>query len=325
MAPDARAMNLNRLDLATLSLFTLVVRTGSISQGAGLAHLAVGAASKRIADLEAAVGVALLERHSRGVRPTAAGQVLFERARGVLKEVEHLAADLSDYASGVVGVVRLWANTSAITQFLPRELNAFQALNPGIRIELEEQNSADIVLAVLDGRADFGIFADRTAAHGLDLLNYRSDRLVLVVPAGHPLQRRKAIRFAEVVDNDFVCLPRATSLSHRLHEETELLGRRLRVRIHVRSFDAMCQMVAAGMGVAVLPEAAIQPHLQSMHLRRIVLTDDWVHRQLLIGVRDAGTVPRPARLLIDHLCSGTTILGATATVDPRRAVAPSEG
>ena len=302
-------MNLHRLDLASLSLFTLVVRTGSISQGAALAHLAIGAASRRITDLEAAVGVTLLERHSRGV----------------LKEVEHLAADLSDYASGVVGVVRLWANTSAITQFLPRELSAFQARNPGIRIELEEQNSADIVLAVLDGRADFGIFADRTAAHGLDLLNYRSDRLVLVVPAGHPLQRRKAIRFAEVVDNEFVCLPRATSLSRRLHEETELLGRRLRVRIHVRSFDAMCQMVAAGMGVAVLPEAAIQPHLQSMHLRRIVLTDEWVHRQLLIGVRDAGTVTRPARLLIDHLCSGTTILGATATVEPRRAAARPKG
>jgi DNA-binding transcriptional LysR family regulator len=312
-------MNLHRLDLASLSLFTFVVRTGSISQGAALAHLAVGAASKRMADLEAAAGVTLLERHSRGVRPTAAGRVLFERARAVLKEVEHLAADLSDYASGVVGVVRLWANTSAITQFLPRELNAFQAANPGIRIELEEQNSADIVFAVLDGRADFGIFADRTAAHGLDLLNYRSDRLVLVVPAGHPLHRRKTLRFAEVAEDEFVCLPPTTSLSRRLHEETELLGRRLRVRIHVRSFDAMCQMVASGMGVAVLPEAAIAPHLQSMHLRRIVLTDDWVHRKLLIGVRDAATVPRPARLLIDHLCAGTTILGATAPVPPRRA------
>ena len=294
-------MNLQRLDLVSLSLFTLVVRTGSISQGAGLAHLAIGAASKRISDLEAAVGVALLERHSRGVRTTAAGQVLFERARSVLKEVEHLSADLSDYASGVVGTIRLWANTSAITQFLPRELSAFQAANPGIRIELEEQNSADIVHAVLDGRADLGIFADRTSAHGLQLLDYRRDRLVLVVPHGHPLQRRKAVPFAQVVDDDFVCLASTTSLSRRLHEETELLGRRLRVRIQVRSFDAMCLMVANGMGVAVLPEAAIAPHLQSMHLRRIVLTDAWVHRQLLIGVRDVETLARPVRALVDHL------------------------
>ena len=296
-------MNLQRLDLVSLSLYTLVVRTGSISKGAGLAHLAIGAASKRISDLEAAVGVALLERHSRGVRPTEAGQVLFERARGVLKEVEHLSADLSDYASGVVGTIRLWANTSAITQFLPRELSAFQAANPGIRIELEEQNSTDIVMAVLDGRADFGIFADRTSAHGLQLLDYRSDRLVLVVPNGHPLQRRKSVSFSQAVDDDFVCLASTTSLSRRLHEETELLGRRLRVRIQVRSFDAMCLMVANGMGVAVLPEAAIQPHLQSMHLKRIVLTDDWVHRKLLIGVRDVETIARPVRALVDHLCA----------------------
>ena len=296
-------MNLQRLDLVSLSLYTLVVRTGSISQGAGLAHLAIGAASKRISDLEAAVGVALLERHSRGVRPTEAGHVLFERARGVLKEVEHLSADLSDYASGVVGTIRLWANTSAITQFLPRELSAFHAANPGIRIELEEQNSTDIVMAVLDGRADFGIFADRTSAHGLQLLDYRSDRLVLVVPNGHPLQRRKSVSFSQAVDDDFVCLASTTSLSRRLHEETELLGRRLRVRIQVRSFDAMCLMVANGMGVAVLPEAAIQPHLQSMHLKRIVLTDDWVHRKLLIGVRDVETIARPVRALVDHLCA----------------------
>ena len=88
-------MNLQRLNLTTLSLFTLVVRTGSISQGAALAYLAVGAASKRITDLEAAFGVTLLERHSRGVRTTPAGQVLFDRARSVLQEVEHLSAELS--------------------------------------------------------------------------------------------------------------------------------------------------------------------------------------------------------------------------------------
>ena len=306
-------MNLHRLDLVSLSLFVLVVRTGSISQGAALSHLAVGAASKRITDLEAAIGVDLLERHSRGVKLTAAGHALHEHAKRILGDVDHLAAELSDHAAGIVGVVRLSANTSAIIQFLPADIAAFAAKNPGIRIELEEQNSADIVLAVLDGRADFGIFADRTAAHGLDLLNYRGDRLVLVVPDGHAMQRRKSVRFAEVVDEEFVCLPRTTSLSLRLHEETELLGRRLRVRIHVRSFDAMCQMVANGMGVAVLPEAAIQPHLKSMPLRRILLTDDWVHRQLLIGVRDATAVPRQARLLIDHLCASATV------VDPQSA------
>jgi DNA-binding transcriptional LysR family regulator len=294
-------MNLHRLDLVSLSLFNLVARSGSISRGAELAALAVGAASKRITDLEAAVGAPLLERHSRGVTLTVAGRALQGHAQRILGDVDQLAADLSDYASGLVGVVRLWANTSAVTQFLPQDIAAFVNANPGIRIELEEENSSETVLAVLDGRADLGIFADRTPAMGLHLLPYREDRLVLVVPRGHALARRRVLRFEEAVDYDFASLPRGTSLAQRLLAETEALGRRLKIRIHVRSFDAMCQMVAAGMGVAVLPRDAIQAQLKALPLRQIELSDDWASRRLLIGLRDAAAVPRHVRLLIDHL------------------------
>jgi DNA-binding transcriptional LysR family regulator len=100
---------------------------------------------------------------------------------------------------------------------------------------------------------------------------------------------------------DFVSLPRDTSLAQRLAAETSALGRRLRVRIHVRSFDAMCRMVAAGLGIAVLPEAAVQPHLASMGLTRLPLTDAWALRSLLLGARDLAAQPRPARLLMEHL------------------------
>ncbi|MBC7726024.1 MAG: LysR family transcriptional regulator, partial [Microbacteriaceae bacterium] len=183
-------MNLNRLDLVSLSLFNLVVRTGSISRGAELAHLAVGAASKRISDLEVALGAELLERHSRGVTLTLAGQALQRHAQRILADVDHLAADLSDHARGIVGVVRLVANTSAVTQFLPTDLARFIAAHAGIRIELDESDSREAVLAVIDGRAEIGIFAERTPSFGLQTVHYRSDRLVLVVPAGHPLAQR---------------------------------------------------------------------------------------------------------------------------------------
>jgi len=299
-------MNLHRLDLFSLSLFTLVVRTGSISKGAELSHLAVGAASKRIYDLEAALGAELLERHSRGVTLTLAGQALHRHAQRILSDVDHLAADLSDHAAGIVGAVSLWANTSAITQFLPREIASFVAANAGIRIELEERNSSEIVLAVLDGRADFGIFADRTPTLGLQTVSYRHDRLVLVVPPGHALADRESIRFDEALEFDFVSLSRDTSLAQRLQRETEALGKRLKLHIRVRSFDAMCQMVAAGLGVALLPDAAIAPHLRSMGLRKIDVTDDWVQRELLIGARDLTALPRPTRLLLDHLVSSAS-------------------
>ena len=294
-------MNLHRLDLVSLSLFTLAVRTGSISKGAGLAHLAVGAASKRISDLEGAVGVPLLERHSRGVTLTAAGTALQRHAQRILGDVDQLAADLSDHARGVLGVVRLWANTSAITQFLPAELAAFAITQPGIRIELNEADSHEVVLAVAENRADLGIFAERTPALGLHTRAYRVDRLVLVVPAGHALARRSRLAFAEAMDYDFVSLTGRTSLAQRLALESGHLGKPLRIRIRVRSFDAMCQMVAAGLGIAVLPDAAVQPHLRSMGLARIELADAWVDRELLICMRDPAALPRPVRLLLDHL------------------------
>lgn len=296
-----RLVNLHRLDLFSLSLFNLVARSGSISKGAELALLAVGAASKRITDLEAAVGVTLLERHSRGITLTVAGLALQRHAQRILSDVDQLVAELSDYASGMVGVVRLWANTSAVTQFLPLDISAFVHANPGIRIELEEEDSGEVVLAVLDGRADLGIFADRTPALGLQVMNYREDRLVLVVPRGHDLARRRSARFEEAIEYDFVCLSKGTSLAKRLLSETEALGRRLKMRIQVRSFDAMCLMVAAGMGIAILPREAIQPHVRSMNLRQIALEDTWASRRLLIGLRDVNVVPRPVRMLIDHL------------------------
>jgi DNA-binding transcriptional LysR family regulator len=294
-------MNLHRIDLVSLSLFSLVARTGSISRGAELAHLAVGAASKRISDLEDSVGAALFERHSRGVTLTPAGQALQRHAQRILADVDQLAADLSDHAAGVVGVVRLWANTSAVTQFLPTDLAAFIAAHPGIRIELHEKDSGDAVLAVLDGRADLGIFAERTPTLGLQMRPFRRDRLVLVVPRAHTLASRQRIAFADATEFEFVGLSQATSLAQRLALEAQAMGRSLRVRIHVRSFDAMCQMVAAGLGLAVLPDAAVQPHLKSMGLHRIELSDAWAERELLIGARDLAALERPARLLLDHL------------------------
>lgn len=296
-------MNLHRIDLVSLSLFNLVARTGSISQGAELAMLAVGAASKRITDLEAAFGVALLERHSRGVKLTNAGVALHQHVQRIFTDVDRMSADLSDHAKGLIGVVRLWANTSAITQFLPRDLATFTSQQPEIRIELTEADSHEVVLAILDGRADVGIFADRTPELGLHTTLYRRDRLVLVVPKNHPLAKRKKVAFAQAVEYDFVSLTQSTSLAKRLELESGHISKPLRIRIHVRSFDAMCQMVAAGLGIAVLPQVAAEPLVRALDLKKIDLSDAWIDRALLLGVRDLGALARPVRSLLDHLQS----------------------
>ena len=198
----------------------------------------------------------------------------------ILSNVDHLAAELSDYAAGIVGVVRLWANTSAIMQFLPardRCLRRDESGHPH-RARGAGQYRSRAWRCWTGGRTSASLPIARRRS-GCRSWTYREDRLVLVVPKGHPLASRKAIHFDEALDFDFVSLSEGTSLAQRLQLETEALGKRLKLRIQVRSFDAMCQMVAAGLGVAVLPDAAIQPHLRSMGLRKIDLRDAWVHRQ----------------------------------------------
>ncbi|VFR16836.1 Transcriptional regulators, LysR family [plant metagenome] len=294
-------MNLARFDLVTLALFVAVARQGSISAGARQSHLAVGAASKRISDLEAALGTPLLFRNAAGVELTDAGQACLAHAQRVLQEVEQMASLLSDYAEGVRGQVRIAANTSVITQFLPEDLARFMALHPAVRIQLEEMNSSDVVTAVLEKRADLGLFAERTPAEGLVSVRYRHDELVLITPPRHPLAVHASVSFADTLDFDYVGLSPATSLASRLEEESQRLAKAIRLRIQVRSFDAICRMVVATGGIGILPRIAAEPHARSMQVKLIGLSDEWARRDLLMGVRDPETLPVPARLLFAHL------------------------
>jgi len=294
-------MNLARIDLVTLALFVHVARHGSISAGARQAHLAVGAASKRISDLESALGTALLYRHAGGVDLTDAGQSCLRHAMRVLSEVDQLTGAMSDYAFGVKGSVRLYANTSAITQFLADDLAAFMQAHPAIQINLREENSATIVRALTENQADLGIFADRTASGDLLTHPYRSDRLVVVAPARHPLAKAQALRFEQTLDYDYVGLSENTSLALRLDEECTRMGKPLKLRIQVRGFDSICRMAASTGLIGVLPRLAAAPHAQSMRLSLIELTDEWARRELLIGARDTDLLSSAARLLLSHL------------------------
>jgi DNA-binding transcriptional LysR family regulator len=309
-------MNIARFDLVTLSLFIAVARQGSISAGARQSHLAIGAASKRISDMEIALGTPLLYRQASGVELTEAGHTFLHHASRVVNEMAQMAAAMSDYAFGVKGQVRLAANTSAITQFLADDVAAFMRAHPAIRISMEEENSANIVRAVIDNQADIGIFADRTPCAGLHTSHYRHDDLVLMVPANHPLSTYRHISFAETLAYDYVGLSPSTSLALRLHDESEKLGRPIKLRIQVRGFESICRMAVATQCIGILPRLAAEPHASSMQLALIPLTDDWARRNLLIGVRDVEGMTAAARLLLAHLQRDPSdVAGAGATDD----------
>ncbi|PMR69345.1 LysR family transcriptional regulator [Halomonas heilongjiangensis] len=292
---------MRRFDFVTLKLFVSVADEGRLTAAAAREHLALAAVSKRISDLEALVGTTLLYRRSRGVELTPAGQAFLHHARRILENLERLEAELSEYGEGVRGHVRIHSNTSAIIAFLPQDLSAFSRRYPQIKIDLQERVSGEVIAAVRDGLTDVGIFAGHVDAGDLQVLPYRNDRLVLMTPRDHPLAARDRICLHEATDFDFIGLQQDTSLQSLLHEQASRAGRTLRMRIQVRSFDAICRMIHHGMGVGVLPERTIYRDLRDLELCSIPLADPWARRELVIGVRRYETLPVIARHLVDHL------------------------
>jgi DNA-binding transcriptional LysR family regulator len=290
-----------RFDLVDLQLFVHVVDAGSITAGAARAHLALASASARLQGMEEALGVDLLVRGRRGVRATAPGRSLLQHARAVLQQVGRMHADLGQYARGLKGHVRLLCNTSAMTEFLPDALGAFMTAHPQIDIDLEERTSVEIVRSILRGAADLGVVADSADPGGLQTLPFRADRLVLVCAPGHPLARRRRLAFAEALEHDFIGLAKDSALQEHLAVHAAQAGKRLRARVRLRGFNAVCAMVARKLGVAVVPESAALRCQKTLALRRIVLSDPWAARQLTLCMRRYADLPRHARQLVDHL------------------------
>ncbi|MEX3933660.1 LysR family transcriptional regulator [Paraburkholderia phymatum] len=292
-----------RLDLTTLQLFIAVYEEGTLTRAAEREAIAVSAASKRLLELEQAVGATLFQRNARGMTLTPAGETLLHHARRVMRGIENIGIELAGHASGVRGYVRMMANLSAIVEFLPEDLRAFLAVNDRVKIDLEERPSGGVVEAVADSLADLGICSGEADARGLEATHYRHDALCVVMRDDHPLAERTSVAFAETLDSDHVGLHSASSINARTHMAARQAGKPLRLRIHVPGFDAVCRMIQAGMGVGVLPINVYRIMGRPLGLVSVALEDDWAERDLIIVTRNAARLSPVAKLLFDHLRS----------------------
>ena len=290
-----------RLDLITLQLFVAVFEEGTLTRAANREAIAVSAASKRLMELEQVLGVSLFVRRAKGMDLTAAGETLLHHARQMLFNVEKMGLELGEHSHGVRGYVRMLANLSAIIQFLPEDLRDFSERHPEVKTDLEERPSNGVVQGVLDGVADLGICSSDTDTKGLPSVMYRHDKLVVLMPADHPLAARKTLAFVDTLDSDYVGLHAASSINMRTHAAAREAGRMLRLRIHVPGFDAMCRMVQANMGIGILPQKAYELFGRALGLHAVPLTDDWSDRSLILVVRDEAQLSPVSRLLFDYL------------------------
>lgn len=292
---------MTHFDLVSLRLFASVVEHRNIAQASRANNIAASAVSKRMSDLEARFGVSLFYRQRDGVEATPAGQALYRNVKRLSRIAEDMEAELSEFSQGARGHVRLWANTSAVTQFLPEDLATYVAHFPEVSIELREDTSKLIAEAVSDGSADMGVFSDHIGQTDLETRVYRRDTLMLIVPRGHPLAELSSVRLEETAKYDHVGLQEGSSLQARVLEEASRSESPIRMRVQVFGFDGVRRMVEAGLGVAVLPQGAVIPYLGAKEFCALDLDEPWAKRSLLLGFREYRSLPIVARALIECL------------------------
>lgn len=290
-----------RFDLTTLNLVLAIADTRSITRGAERESLALAAASKRLSDLESRLGVTLFERRARGVEPTEAGRALLRHIRTLHASLHALESEVVEFSRGIKGHLRVVANASAIAEHLPADLAAFATAHPGIRVSLEELTSAEVQDAVAEGRADAGIFIAPAHEASLDCRPYREGELAILVPRGHVLAKKPAQPFDALLDFDIVGLHAGAAAHEQMLQRAQALGRTLNARMQVHGFDAIAQLVEAGLGVAVLPAVVARRFAKVFRVQPLALQEDWARRQYLIAVKAQPVLPPPIRHFIDTL------------------------
>ena len=288
-------------DIDSLALFVRSAELRSLTKAAEASHIGLAAASRRMALLEHRFKTTLLERSSRGVELTPAGVSLLPHAKALLVGINQMQAEMRDHANGRKGSLRILANTSVMTESLPEDLAGFARQNPDVRLLLEERWSSEVVRLLLAAEGDVGIIVEGTRTEGLETFPYCTDRIAVVMPADHPLARVPEMKFADVLDDDLIALESGSSMMRLLAEQAVIVERTLQLRVAVRSFEAVCRMVQAGLGLGLLPYQAASVLGKGLGLAVRPLAEEWAERRMLICVRKERATNSSLTKLLDYL------------------------
>lgn len=292
------------MDSIFLRILVAAVEEKSLAKAGERENMVPSAISKRVSELERSVGITLLERHGRGVRPTQAGQMFYQRAKAILAQINSAKVELYSYSPDGAAQVRLAANASTVLQFLPRTVSQFARQRPELRIELIQALSQDIPRMVLEGKVDLGIYHAATPAAGLVSEQYAQDRVCLVVPQGHDLAIKDALYLEEALDYDFLGYFPRHSLEAFLELAEGTLSRPPSVKTQVLNCEARCAMVKEGLGIAIVPEAIAKRYATPMGLALPRINDAWAQRQMYICYRSADALPPLVADLLLYLRTG---------------------
>lgn len=206
-----------------------------------------------------------------------------------------------EFSRGIKGHLRIAANSSAITEALPPHLVGFSQAHSQIRISLEDLTSAEAQAAVAEGRADIGVFSPPLLDNRLQTWTFAHGRLAALVPLKHPLAQREEVTFDDLLAYDLIGLHAGASAQELMREQAAARGKTLNARWQVRGFDAIAQLVEAGLGVAVLPEQPAERFTRVFGVRCLRLEEPWAEREYVLGVLRQQRLPTVVQRFVDTL------------------------
>lgn len=294
-------------DLSDLRLFCKLAESPSLTQGAQKAFISPAAASMRLKNLESQLNCRLFYRHNKGLDLTPDGVRLLHQARALLKQADHIKNTFADAASAVRGHVRIYANSTAVTEVLPEILAHFLTERAAVSIDLQEHVTKDILRGVMDGSADLGVVSGKVHSEYLHFIHFSTDRLVVITPQTHPLGRQRKVVFQDTLDYPYIGFHKGSTLQAFLDDEQAKRGVQLQTRVHVSGFESVCRMVEADVGISIVPESAVRRHSKTMNIRAIYLNEDWAVRERSMVVRDMASISPVTHALIEQILAKTTI------------------
>ena len=291
-----------KYSLFTLELFLCASKNKSLAKTAMENNLVVSAVSKRISDLEKILGLKLFFRKNSGVELTKAGQEMLKHSESIIESIKIMDKSLKKFSLEKSGIVNVAANSSSITQFLPHDLATFTNLFPKIEIKLKEKTSKEVISCVKEYSADIGIFSEHVEnINKLKIIDYKRDKLVLVVPQDHDLANYEKVKITDFIKYEMVGLEKGSSLQAELERQAEKKNMRIKIKVKTVSFDGVRGMVESGLGIAVLPSGAVEPYINSSSFKMISIDEKWASRSIKIAVQNDQEISEAGQLLLNHL------------------------
>jgi DNA-binding transcriptional LysR family regulator len=287
------AMNRNHL-----ALFHAVAQAGGISRGAAAARISQPAVSKQIAELEDALGVRLLERLPRGCRLTEAGKILADYAQRWRSLENDAARAIEEYRGLKRGRLAIGASLTIGGYLLPGVIAAFHRKFPEIELQIEMANTEQIQKALLASSIELGLTEGPLDSEELESTVFFQDELVAIAPAGHPLLKKRRVTVRAICREPFILREEGSGTRAVVERALRRKGMKIKPLLSLASPEAIKNLVAAGLGIAIVSRLIVALELQAGSLGIIPLTDLTIQRPLhLQHIRGRSQSPALAKFL----------------------------